>query len=189
MCFKEITKTLPLYNLFINDVNHKNILRKIKLKEYNNINIKNKYKYYYYYLYKIFGKDLALKLIINYIIKLYIQIPPNFYYKLYTNYCYELYINKLMLVKSDNQYILTRILNIRKKTVHITDINILQEVTYLHLENLGLNIILNNTNFENNIKSIGLSNNKKIIKLIFEHDEFLDNQENIIKDLYKNVCL
>tara|TARA_Y100000389_G_C17334864_1_gene450078 strand:- start:138 stop:878 length:741 start_codon:yes stop_codon:yes gene_type:complete len=207
--FKEIIKTLPTYTLFIGEITNINITKKIKLRNVNNISSQigictiNKYNYYYYYLYKKFGQDIARKLMINYIIKLHIKIPINFYYKLHTNYCYELFVNKIMLIKSqynnkyrnykmynkefDNDYTVVKISNIYKKMIHISKLNIIKEITYLDLDNLGINVILNDT--KSDIEKFTMNTNKRKIKVQFDNYKFLNNQDELINILYKHACL
>ena len=207
--FKEIIKTLPTYTLFIGRNTNINITKKIKLIDINNfsnkkgLSIINKYNYYYYYLYRKFGQDLARKLMINYIIKLHIRIPQNFYYKLHTNYCFELFVNKIILVKAeynnkyrnfkiynkefDNDYTLVRISNIYKKMIHISKLDTIKEITYLDLDNLGINIILND--IKSDIEKITMNNNKKKFTVQFDNYKFLNNQDELINIIYKHICL
>ncbi len=190
MTFNNIIKTLPSYTLRLPKIFDEN---KICLKILNKNDrlhnkLKDKYKYFYYYLYKIFGQDVALNIMINYIIDLFINIPQNYYYKLYTNICYKLYENKFMLVKSTfNKFSLYKINKIYKYIDYKPLQKNLRELTYISLS--SCNILL--TLCKNKTKIEKLHFSKNIVKktILFEDDIFLNNQEDLINILHNKICL
>jgi hypothetical protein len=205
MTFNSIVKTLPSYTLRTSKIFEENKICLKILQHTPEINkkYKDKYNYFYYYLYKLFGKDLAIKLMINYIIELFINIPQNYYYKLYTNVCYKLYENKFMLVKTpfninknndinyinefQNKFSLYQISKIYKHKEYKPSQKNFTELTYITLSSCNLLVTLYNN--KTNIEKIHFSSKSHTYTILFEDEVFLNNQDILINILLNKICL
>ena len=205
MTFNSIIKTLPSYTLRLPKIFEENKIYLQILTNNTRLNYKykDKYKYFYYYLYKIFGEDLTLKIMINYVIDLFINLPPNYYFKLYTNICYKLYEDKFMLVKStfninkannktyindyENKFTLYKINKIYKYKQYKPLRKNVIELTYITLSSCNLLIILFNN--KTNIDKLQFSSNTVKKTILFEDKVFLCNQDNLINILHNKICL
>ena len=205
MIYNSIIKTLPSYTLRASKIFEENKINSQILNHNPQINnkYKDKYNYFYYYLYKIFGEDLAIKIMINYVIELFINIPQNYYFKLYTNICYKLYENKFMLVKTPfninktnneiyindfkNKFSLYQIIKVYKHKEYKPSQKNFTELTYITLSSCNLLVTLYNN--KTNIEKIHFSSQSHIIRILFEDEIFLNNQDSLINILLNKICL
>lgn len=200
MSFYNIISKIPSYPIYYFNNIGKLILPIEDDQVHNKIKkIYGKNKFYFYYLYKKFNIDIALKILEKYIINCFINLSINNYYKLGYDYKVKLYNNQLIFARSNfksseynNIFTVCKICNINSNLTKQD--NIILPNTFISIEHMGINIILNDAHTKilkimfkpeniGNIKSLEFNvnnfhNNQVVISLLLEEQICFCNECN-----------